>query len=56
MLALATHETDVAASALPAHQPLGPVRHRRFGAVALGHFGRVGLDLVEAIAAPHRWM
>ena len=56
VLAPATHETDIAAPALPAHQPLGPVQHRRLGAVAFGQFGRVGLDLVEAIAAPHRWM
>jgi hypothetical protein len=27
VLAPATHETGIAAPALPAHQPLGPVRH-----------------------------
>lgn len=53
MLAPATRETDIAAPAFPAHQLLGPVRHRRLGAVAFGHFGRVGLDLVAAVAAPH---
>jgi hypothetical protein len=32
---------------------LRPVRDRHLGTVALGHLGRVGLDLVAAIAAPH---
>jgi hypothetical protein len=46
-------EIDLAAAALAAHQPLVPVRDGHLGAVTLGHCGRVGLDLVPAIAAPH---
>jgi hypothetical protein len=30
-----------------------PIRNGGLGAVALGHFGRVGLDLVAARLAPH---
>jgi hypothetical protein len=41
------------AAALRATQPLVPILHRRRGAVSLGHFGRIGLDLVAAIPAPH---
>jgi hypothetical protein len=36
-----------------ADQPLSPIRHSRFGAVPLGHLGRVGLNLVAAILAPN---
>jgi hypothetical protein len=36
---------------LAAHQPLAPIRHRRFGAEALGHLGRVRLGFVAAILA-----
>jgi hypothetical protein len=42
---LLTTKLTLGLPALPAHQPLGPVRHRRLGAEAFGHFGRVGLDL-----------
>jgi hypothetical protein len=41
------------AAALRADQPLSPIGHRRFGAVSLGHFGGIGLDLVPAILAPN---
>jgi hypothetical protein len=44
---------DLAAAALGADQPLAPIGHSSFGAVLLGHLGRVGLDLVPAILAPH---
>jgi hypothetical protein len=44
---------DLTAAALGADQPLSPIGHRRFGAVSLGHFGRVGLNLVAAILAPN---
>ena len=30
-----------------------PVDDRRFGAVALRHFGRVGLDLMATIETPY---
>ena len=33
-----------------AHQPLVPVRDGQIGAVALGHRGRVGLDLLPSVA------
>jgi hypothetical protein len=46
-------EIDLPAAALATHQPLVPVGDGRLGAVALGQRGRVGLDLVPAIAAPH---
>jgi hypothetical protein len=44
---------DLTAAALGADQPLAPIGHRRFGAVSLGHFGGVGLNLVAAILAPY---
>jgi hypothetical protein len=47
------HEIDPTATALRAHQSLAPIRHRCLGAVALGHFRCVGLDLVATIPAPH---
>ena len=40
------------AAALGADQPLSPIGHRRFGAVPLGHFAGVGLDLVLTVLAP----
>ena len=43
---------DLPAAALGAEQPLSPIGHSRFGAVPLGHFGGVGLDLMPAILAP----
>jgi hypothetical protein len=39
---------DLTAAAFVADQPLSPIGHGRFGAVALGHLGRVGLDLMLA--------
>src|SRR5215471_327114 len=36
-----------------AHQPLVPISHRSLRAVPLGHFSRIGLDLVPAGLAPH---
>ena len=41
------------APSLSAHKPLVPVENGHLGAVALGHRGRVGLDLVAAIETPH---
>jgi hypothetical protein len=46
-------EVDLAAAALAADKPLVPVQDGQLGAVALGQRGRVGLDLVATIAAPH---
>jgi hypothetical protein len=43
---------DLTAAALGADQPLSPIRHGGFGAAPLGHFGRVGLNLMRAILAP----
>jgi hypothetical protein len=43
----------LSAAALGADQPLSPIGHSRFGAVPLGHLGRVGLDLMPAILAPN---
>ena len=40
------------AAAPGAHKPGVPIRDRRPGAVALGHFRGIGLDLVPAIEAP----
>jgi hypothetical protein len=36
-----------------ADQPLSPIGHRCFGAVPLGHLGRVGLNLMLTILAPN---
>ncbi len=36
-----------------ADKPLAPFRHGHLGAVALGHLGGVGLDLMAAFEAPH---
>ena len=47
------HEIDAPAAALRAFEPLDPIDHRQLGAVAGGVLGRVGLNLVLAIAAPH---
>jgi hypothetical protein len=44
---------DFAAAAFGADQPLAPIGHRHFGAVALNLFGGIGLDLVAAVPAPH---
>jgi hypothetical protein len=43
----------LAAAALGADQPLSPIGHSRFGAVPLGHLGRIGLNLMAAILAPN---
>lgn len=43
---------DLTAAALGADQPLSPIGHGHFGAVPLGHLGRVGLKLMPAILAP----
>jgi hypothetical protein len=40
------------AAAPGAHKPGVPIRDRRPGAVALGHFRGIGLDLMPAIEAP----
>ena len=47
------NEIDPPAAALAADKPLVLVGDAHLGAVAFRHFGRVGLDLVPAIAAPH---
>jgi hypothetical protein len=44
---------DFAAAAFGTDQPLTPIEHGHFGAVPLGHLGRVGLDLMAAILAPN---
>jgi hypothetical protein len=41
------------AAAWGADQPLSPIGHSRFGAVPLGHLGRVGLDVMLAFLAPN---
>jgi hypothetical protein len=47
------HKVHLAPAAPRANQPLGPVTNRRFGTVALGLLGGIGLDLVPASPAPH---
>jgi hypothetical protein len=46
------HDIHLPAAAFGADQPLAPIGHGRFGAVPLGHLGRVGLDLMAAILTP----
>jgi hypothetical protein len=41
------------APALAAQKPPVPVGNTHLGAVALGHFGGIGLDLAAAVEAPH---
>jgi hypothetical protein len=53
LLGSAYDHIDLTAAALGADQPLTPIGHRRFGAVPLGHLGRVGLDLMPTILAPN---
>jgi hypothetical protein len=53
LLGSAYDHIDLTAAAFGADQPLAPIGHGRFGAVLLGHLGRVGLDLVAAILAPN---
>jgi hypothetical protein len=43
----------LARAAARAHKPTAPLEHARLGAVAGGHLGRIGLDPVAALAAPH---
>jgi hypothetical protein len=45
-------EIDLPTAALTADEPLMPVRDRQIGAIVQRHRGRVGLDLIPAIAAP----
>ena len=44
---------DVPAPAAAAHEPACPSTHRQRRPVALGLLGRIGLDLVLAVATPH---
>ena len=44
---------DPPAPALAAHKSRMPIRDGHLGAVALGHLGGVGLDLMAAIETPH---
>jgi hypothetical protein len=53
LLGSAYDHIDLTAAALGTDQPLSPIGHGRFGAVSLGHLGRVGLNLVTAILAPN---
>jgi hypothetical protein len=53
LLGSAYDHVDLTAAALGADQPLAPIGHGRFGAVLLGHLGRVGLNLMAAILAPN---
>jgi hypothetical protein len=41
------------AAALGADKPLAPIENRRIRAISSSRLGRVGLDLVAAIAAPY---
>jgi hypothetical protein len=43
----------MAATAPRAHQPFAPIEDGHLGTVSLGHFGRVGLDLMLTRLAPH---
>jgi len=52
-LGSAYHHIDLAAAAAGTDQPLAPIEHGRFGAVPLGHLGRIGLYLMPAILAPN---
>jgi hypothetical protein len=52
MLRAGDDHIDAPASALGAYQPRMPIRDGHLGAVALGHFGGVGLDLMPAIETP----
>ena len=47
------YHIDLAAAALGANQPLAPLWHGCVVAILLGHFRRIGLDLVLASLAPH---
>jgi hypothetical protein len=44
---------DPSAPTLAAQKPGVPVRDAHLGTLARSHLGRVGLDLVPAIEAPH---
>jgi hypothetical protein len=43
---------DRPAAAAGTDEPVAPIKHRRFGAVAFGELTGVGLDLMLAITAP----
>jgi hypothetical protein len=51
-LGSADDHIDLSAAALGADQPRVPIRDGHLRAVALGHLGGVGLDLMAAIEAP----
>jgi len=46
------HEIDLLAAALRAFELPGPIAQRQFTAVASSVLGRVGVELVLAVAAP----
>jgi hypothetical protein len=52
-LSSAHHHIGLPAAALRTNEPVAPIEHRCFGAVASSHLGRVGLDPMTAILAPY---